>query len=147
MQVTVAGIGPLRAGMSVRDAATALHDSLTLPVGADTSACGTLAWRGGPPGVSVMFEHDRVARVDIRSGSVATDAGARIGDTESRIHSLYPGRVAVTPRKYTSGHYLTVSPAAAADSAFRIIFETDGVRVTGYRAGMLPQVAYVEGCG
>lgn len=44
------------------------------------------------------------------------------------------------------GHYLTVTPAAKADSAYRIIFETDGKKVVHYRAGIRPQVEYVEGC-
>jgi hypothetical protein len=30
---------------------------------------------------------------------------------------------------------------------FRIVFETDGQRVTRFRAGRLPAVQYVEGCG
>ena len=35
---------------------------------------------------------------------------------------------------------------ATADSAYRLIFETDGQRVTEYRAGLLPAVEWVEGC-
>jgi hypothetical protein len=46
----------------------------------------------------------------------------------------------------TDGHYLTVVPTSKADSPYRIIFETDGKRVLNYRAGIRPQVEYVEGC-
>jgi hypothetical protein len=94
-----------------------------------------------------MIERNEVVRVDVDSGSVETSAGARIGDTEDRIKSLYAGRITVGPHKYTDGHYLTVVPADKADSAFRLIFETDGNRVTRYRSGKRPQVEYVERCG
>jgi hypothetical protein len=79
-------------------------------------------------------------------GTVPTSAGARIGDTEATIKKLYKGQVTVSPHKYTDGHYLTVVPKAPADSAFRIVFETDGTRVLQYRGGRRPQVEYVEGC-
>ena len=114
---------------------------------ADTTGCGYLAWADGPPGVRVMVEGGRVARVDVDSGGVATALGARIGDAESRVQSLYAGRVAVTPHKYTDGHYLVVTPSAPGDSAYRLIFETAAGRVTRYRAGRRPAVEYVEGCG
>lgn len=146
--VTARGIGPVRAGLPLQDAAAAVGGALTAPAGVEPGACAYLAWRGGPPGVRVMIEGGRIARVDVDSGGVATDAGARVGDSEARVQSLYPGRVAVTPHKYTAGHrYLTVTPATPADSAYRVVFETDGRRVTRYRAGRRPPVEYVEGCG
>ena len=58
----------------------------------------------------------------------------------------WPGQVKVTPHKYEDGHYLTVTPTAAADKQFRIVFETARGRVTRYRAGLMPSVEYVEGC-
>lgn len=99
-----------------------------------------------PGGVRVMVEQGKVARVEVFEGSVQTAKGARIGDTEERIKRLYPNQVTVMPHKYTDGHYLAVVPTATADSAYRIIFETDGRRVLRYRAGTRPQVEYVEGC-
>jgi hypothetical protein len=110
---------------------------------ADPSGCSYAKMNGLPAGVAVMVEAGKVARVEVRSGSVATSNGARIGDSEARIKSLYP-QVTVTPHKYdTAGHYLTVAPS----SNNRIIFETDGKRVVNYRAGVTPQVEYVERCG
>jgi hypothetical protein len=83
-------------------------------------------------------------RVEVRRGTIATSTGARIGDSEDKIKTLYPGQVSVTPHKYTQGgHYLTVTPPSSTD---RIIFETDGKKVVNYRAGQRPQVEYVEGC-
>ena len=144
--VTEHGIGPLRAGMTFAEADAALGGALLVPVGVDTTGCDYLVWDGGPSGVHVMFDQHRVARVDIDTASIATAAGARIGDDEARIKRLYPGQVTVTPHKYEDGHYLTVTPQSPADKHYRLVFETAGGRVTRYRAGVLPSVEYVEGC-
>ena len=53
-----------------------------------------------------------------------------------------------TPHKYEQGwRYLTVTPAAPTDGAFRLVFETDGQKVVRYRAGRMPEVEWVENCG
>ena len=93
-----------------------------------------------------MADQHRIARVDVRSGTIATAEGAQIGDSSDRIRRLYAGRVTASPHKYTAGQYLTVGPASPADGEFRLVFETEGERVTRYRSGKLPQVQYVEGC-
>lgn len=146
LRVTLYGIGPVRAGMSVAEAAAALGASLVVPDGADAATCSYLRWAGGPEGVAVMVEDARIARVEVRSGTMATDEGARIGDSAERIQRLYAGRVTASRHKYTDGQYLTVSPASPGDGAFRLVFETDAGRVTRFRSGKLPQVEYVEGC-
>jgi hypothetical protein len=142
--VTEHGLGPLRAGMTLAEAKNALGGALIVPAEADTTECDYATWRDGPQGVHVMIDSGRIARVEIDSVGIATAAGARVGDTEERIKSLYPGRVIVTPHKYEDGHYLTVN--AAGDSSFAIVFETSKGRVTRYRAGRRPAVEYVEGC-
>ena len=142
--VTEQGLGPLRAGMPIAEAKAALGGALLIPAEYDTTGCDYATWRGGPPGVRVMIDAGRIARVEVDSTTVATAAGARVGDTEERIQQLYPGRVTVTPHKYGDGHYLTVS--AVGDSSAAIVFETSEGRVTRYRAGRLPAVEYVEGC-
>lgn len=144
--VTYAGLGPLRAGMTVQEAGAGLHAALTRHPDVDSAACDVVNWPGAPDGVSVLIEQGHVRRVNVARGDISTEAGARIGDTEERIKRLYPGLVTVEPHAYTEGHYLIVKSALPADSALRIIFETDSDRVTVYRAGMLPQVRYIEGC-
>lgn len=133
--------------MTVAEARAATGNALEAPPPSDEpNACDYVELVGGPPGVSFMVESGHVVRVDVTSGPVQTADGARIGDTEQRVKKLYGDRVSVSPHKYTDGHYLTVRPESAADSAFRIIFETDGRVVTQYRAGIRPPVEYVEGC-
>lgn len=143
--VTEYGIGPIRAGMTVAEAATAMGGGFGAPSGGARD-CTYAALTKAPRGLAVMLENNRVARVEIRSGTIPTSLGARIGDSEARIKSLYAGRVTSTPHKYTpGGHYLTVTPAD--NSQNRIVFETDGKKVTEYRSGQLPAVEYVERCG
>ena len=147
LTVTAFGIGRVRAGMLVRDASALLNGALVAPSGRDSAACDYLTWRNSPPGVKVMTERGRIARVEVDSGATTTDAGARIGDSEARIRELYGNRVRVEPHKYTTGRYLIVTPATLTDTLFRLVFETDGQRVTRFRSGVMPPVLYVEGCG
>ena len=89
----------------------------------------------------VMLVDGVVARVDVIGPSVATEEGARVGDSEARIKELY-STARTEPHKYTDGHYLVVDTAANR----RFIFETDGMKVTRYRSGAVPAVDWVEGC-
>jgi hypothetical protein len=79
----------------------------------------------------------------------ATDRGARVGMREDETRRLHRDSIEVRPHKYEAGsRCLIVVPREPADSAFRIVFETDGAGVVRrYRAGMRPAVEYVEGCG
>src|SRR5690606_41485165 len=86
----------------------------------------------------------RLAGIDVRAGSTATAEGARVGDEESRIEELYPDLPRM-PHKYADGNSLIVIPIRG-DTLHRYVFETDGERVTQYRAGVYPQVEWVEGC-
>jgi hypothetical protein len=146
--VTEKGIGDMVAGMTVPHAEAILKTSLAPPAGTDSAACRMARWDGAPPGVSLMFEGGNFVRVDVDSGPITTTAGVKVGDPEAKVTHAYAGRVQTTPHKYeTGGHYLTVVPASPADSGFRVVFETDGKVVTRYRAGIRPQVDYVERCG
>ena len=144
--VTATGYGPLRIGMTVAAAASALGSPAPSTVGLDT-ACAYVHFDAAPPGMRIMVTGGTVARIEVDSSAIPTGLGARVGDSEARIKALYGSRVSVEPHKYLpNGHYLIVSPVPPTDSNFRLIFETDGNRVTSYRAGRLPQVRWVEGC-
>ena len=141
-QVTAAGIGEVKAGMSVKEANAALGNVLVIP--AKLQECDYVRPKS-PKNLAFMVEKGEISRVDIQPGSdIATVAGAKIGDGEERIKSLYPG-VEVKPAKYAPGHYLEVTPKDGGNN--RIVFETDGKKVVKYRSGRLPAVEYVEGCG
>lgn len=146
--VSEAGIGPIRAGMSVEESRGLLPGLRTAEGSGDLASapCTYARSQSLPPGVVLMFENGRIARVDILTGSSRTVEGAGIGDTEARLQSLYPDRLATTPHKYADeGHYLTVP--SKSDSTYKIVFETDGYKVLRFRSGKTPAVDYVEGCG
>ena len=93
-----------------------------------------------------MVVDGKVARVDVTTPGIQTNHKVSVGDDEAKISQVYPERVTVSPHKYTDGHYVTVGPRTPADSGFELVFETESLRVTRYRAGRLPEVEYVEGC-
>jgi hypothetical protein len=141
-RVTHRGIGAVRAGMSLRTAELAANDKL-VSMQEVSAGCTFVKTQHGPDGISFMVIDGKIARVDVENTFTTTDEGARVGDSEARIKRLYRGRVRVTPHAYVEGHYLTViSP----DRRYGIVFETDGRKVTQYRAGRLEAVRYVEGC-
>jgi hypothetical protein len=157
-KVTINGIGSVRIGMNVPEAAEAANTRLFVSYGGNDS-CYYLVAEGELKGLSFMVTKDDVksrlkyvtsdviARVDVDTPNITTVSGAKIGDTEARIKSLYPGQIEVTPHTYDQkGHYLTFVPRDKAEQKYRVIFETDGQRVTRYRAGKLPEVGYIEGC-
>lgn len=140
--VTETGVGPVRAGMSVGEAGTALGAELAVAGG----ECSMIEVPGAPADVALMVVRDTVVRVDVTGGEAATAEGARVGDEAARIEELYPDRVRVVPHKYTAGRYLVVP--APGDTLHRLVFETDEAgRVTRFRAGRFPEVEWVEGCG
>jgi hypothetical protein len=145
--VSLHGYGPIRAGMTLIEAAAIGGRQFGEPqMGSEECDYFLFADDSVSGSAHFMVINGQIARVDVNDSSIATAEGARMGDTEQRIMALYPGRVQVLPHKYTDGHYLQVSGTAPADSGYHIIFETDGKVVTTYRAGRMPEVQYIEGC-
>ena len=58
-----------------------------------------------------MVTDGRIARVDVTDNSkITTLSGAKIGDSESKIKSLYPKQIRVEAHEYDpKGHYLIIS--------------------------------------
>jgi hypothetical protein len=137
--------GPLTIGMRLAEAAPLVQGSLEVPGASDAQRCSYADWGGAPEQVRLMFVGDRLARVESDAPRIGTAEGARVGDSEARIDSIYGARVTTQPHKYTTGRYLIVrEPAEGPTHAY--VFETDGERVTRLRAGRLPEVEWVEGC-
>lgn len=149
--LTPEGFGAIRVNMSVEEAAKALGQPLIAPYGKPDPASGSTCYyvkpEQGVEGLELMVIDDQIARIDVTGNQVSTQAGAKVGDTEDKIKSLYPD-IEITPHKYLpSGHYMTVTPQDSVETNNRLIFETNGVQVTEIRAGRLPEVEWVEGCG
>lgn len=148
-KLTLDRIGNVRVGMTVAEASASAGIPINLEKNVPESGqCGYAQTASQIAGLSFMLEGDLIVRIEVRGKSaISTVSGAKIGDTEARIKALYPGQVKVTPHAFNSkGHYLTVVPKDGKDQPYRLIFETDGNRVTAFHAGQLPQVSRVEGC-
>jgi hypothetical protein len=145
LALTEDGLGQLQIGMTLTEAVNMglLNERPDLK-----SACDFVfpaVGAGIPDGVGVMVVKGKVARIDVDTGAVTTEEGAKIGDTEARIKTIYGDDLQVRPHKYTDGHYMIVK-GDSASAGKEIVFETDGQKVTMFRAGRLPEVEWVEGC-
>jgi hypothetical protein len=143
------GIGPIRVGMTVDEASRAAGVRLIKsyePL--NEEFCSYFKPQGEPKGINLMVAKGRIVRVDISNERVTTIKGAKIGDTEEQIFSLYPGQIRVIKNPLGGpGNNLTFVPREVADSNYRLIFQTrNDRRVKYFRSGQLPQVEYIEGC-
>lgn len=141
--ISARGAGPVRVGMTVAEARQATGEP-SVTVDSINRECDYVRLSGLPEGISLMVVEGVVSRIDVSAPGITTADGARIGDLESRIDSLYGPPVLRRPHKYTDGSYLIVP--AADDTAYQLVFETDGRTVTTYRGGVMPMVQWVEGC-
>ncbi len=141
------GLGQLQIGMTL---AEAVNMGLVNERPDMKSACDFVfpaVGAGIPFGVNVMVVKGKIARIDVDTGTVTTEDGVKIGDTEDRLKSVYGDELQIQPHKYIEGgHYMTVK-GDSASAGKAIVFETDGKRVTMFRAGRIPEVEWVEGCG
>ena len=143
--VTPDGIGAIRVGMTADELRAAVGD---IPGANPTAECSYVRPSGAPAGVSVMLARGQVARVDVDSAGVRSDAGVAVGDSASKVADAYAARMTATPHKYVAGaQYLTVRSASPTDSLRRMVFETENGRVTRFRTGRVPEVEWVERCG
>ena len=150
--VTPTGIGPVSFGMTIKQAERAGGVRL-VGLGDTFGACSYVVpagWklRAGDllvDPVAFMVTGARIARVDVQAGQTPTSAGIGIGSTEPQVRQAYPGRVTVGRNLYGT-RLLTVVPADPAQASHRIVFASDGQKVTSFTAGRLPEVNAPEGC-
>lgn len=154
-KVSIYGIGPVRAGMTIDEASRAAGTPMSQEgqpiinkvVDGKILKCSYYIPQGGPEKVIFLGTDGIIGSVHIENKQITTVNGAKIGDTEEKIFSLYPGQIQVTiPPISGRGHYLTVIPTAAQDKNYRLIFFTLGDVVLGFHAGKLPEVEFPEGC-
>ena len=143
--VYVDGAGPLKIGMRYATVQHILGQPLeplpTLPHSGPL--CADLPVPG-EPGVLLMFIGDVLKRVDVVQAGVQSDRGIAIGDPADKVQRIYGEAVRVTPNFYDARErYLTVE---AGEGQYAIRFETSDGKISGFYAGAIEQVRYVEGC-
>ncbi len=100
----------------------------------------------GGAGVNFMIEGGEFVRYDVHTAGETAPGGGRVGMTLGELQALYPQADAPLPHKYVEGgHYVRVPAPDGGGQA--LVFELDaGGTVPAWRAGLSPQVDYVEGC-
>lgn len=87
------------------------------------------------PGVRFMVVEGEIARVDVLKPVVSTISGIRVGDTESEVLEEYGDQVETDPAEVNPSHdNLTFIPSDSSDRT-RIVFVSDGSKVTAIQAG------------
>lgn len=143
--VSAAGYGPVEIGMTPEEGSAALGRPLLALNAGQEDACAYVFPNGdADAAIAFMVAHGRIARVDVDTPGIATEAGAQVGDSEEKALALHSGAV-VQPHKYgdPGDHYLVIT---APDGAHALILETWDGKVSLIRAGRLPEAAYVERC-
>jgi len=142
--VDIDGVGAVKVGMTLAEVekmgGKLVFDHPEEPVNQCTFGRFKFA-----PTLGFMLMHRVIVRVDVFEGAIKTAEGAGIGSSEDEVKRLYAnGRIEVSNHAYVEGHYLEVTMPGFTNH--RYIFETDGKKVTAFRAGRLPEVGFVEGC-
>ena len=143
--VTTQGVGPVLAGMTLEEAETEAETSLVSEGSSATEDCEYFS-PSDLDGVSFMVVDGEVARADVTEPTVATLRGEiRVGASEEAVRETYGDQLEEGEHEYDpEGSVLTFVPDDPADT--RLVFETDGSKVTSMRGGRVPEVKYVEGC-
>jgi hypothetical protein len=148
-QLALTQLGPVRIGMTLEEAARAAGRKLVEHYSAgEGNDCAYYQPEGTPDNVFFMVTEGRIARIDIESPNITTLSGAKIGDTEARIKTLYEGQMETQPHPYVpGGKSLIFVPEDPQERIYRVVFETDASgMVTRFRNGKQPEVEFTEGC-
>jgi hypothetical protein len=143
--ITFFGLGPVRVGATLEDAAQAAEEPLAEAEEKISGGEGCHhVRRRSQPSVLFMVEDGVITRVETDAPSIPTFSGVRVGDSEERARAVYGSRLEVTTHNYDeTGHYLTVR---SGDGRYALVMETDGHQIYYLRAGIVPSAEYVEGC-
>lgn len=141
-------IGPINIGFSPAQAEAASGRRFVPVQGnGEDQDCYFMEQEGGPKGVTFMVVRGRIVRYDVSNPHVSTAMGAKVGDDESAVLTLYHGGLVVSPNHYDEvWHDLEYVSPDPKESGFALVFVSDGKKVRGFQAGSKPAVNYVEGC-
>lgn len=99
-------------------------------------------------GVSFMVLDDEIVRVEVGGDATATTrSGAGVGVSEDQLRAMFPGQI--QPAEGLAGgggSALQFVPQDEADLEYRVIFIFEDGVISQYWAGVLPGVAFTEGC-
>ena len=141
--LTFDGLGPVRIGMTMAQASRALGVPVTREEGFDDNICYYSTPSRGFKDIAFMMAGTKIVRIDVGDRPFATDKGVTVGDTAAKVKRLYRGMFTTSKHAYVEGQYIEVRKPGSRN---RIVFETEGNRVTRFRVGLPEPVRYIEGC-
>jgi hypothetical protein len=148
--LSMRGVGPAHFGSDEQAVRTAWGRPLKSTAPAPGASCHFLlpeASQGAHRGVAFMFEDGKFSRYDVDTPEQVAPGGLRVGDRLADALAKFPGRAQATPDKYIQGAQ-NASIEEPGQPGVRLVFQGDaGGRIIAWRIGVMPQVAYVEGCG
>ena len=156
--VSVGGLGPVRLGMTIQEAANAAQVSFVVSPLTQSEVCQYYLpevydlQKDGPTapidGIGLMVVNDQVIRIDIWPGSpIKTRSGLGIGSTVEEVEAAYDEQLEETPNPYGDGTYLTLTPDASGSNLYSLVFEVDlEGKISQFRTGQLPAVTWFDGC-
>jgi hypothetical protein len=148
-RLSLYGLGSVKINMTVAEASGVAGTPIVPFQPNPNRVCDYYKPANGPEGVTFIVSSGRIATVEIETDKIVTDYGAKIGDSESLIKSLYPAGQIQTTRLANSekGKSWIVQPSRFAEKDLRLVFvSTNGKTVTRMIAGKVPEVNYIEGC-
>ena len=146
-KIAINGFGSVDIGMTVKQASQAAgFDLASINLEPDNPLCNYYITQN-PDAMSAYFlvSNGRIAKIEINDPRVQTISGAKVGDTEKRVQSIYKQQLQVTT-SVDHGNLLTFVPQSQRDKNLRLHFRTDGTHVYRIVIGKLPEVDYEEGC-
>lgn len=152
--LTFTGLQPVKIGMSVPDAETALGYKLKPLDTSDrvsTEACWlTERADGTQPALTYMVRNGKITRIDVweeegRPSAVRSREGIRIGSTESAVMEAHGKALEVSahPHLGEEGRYLVLR---ASDKRRGLLFEIVHGKVVNLRSGELESIQLTETC-
>jgi hypothetical protein len=137
--LTPGGLGDLKVGMTEAQVEAVLGHNVHLD---NTATGGECATSRLPHRSYGLFTNGILRRVTLGSAFFATKSGLRVGMAESEIRKIYGSKARRSPHAYVQGgSYYKVTRGNR-----RLVFETDGTKITAISGGRRPEVDYIEGC-
>lgn len=148
------GIGPMRFGMSVKEASRALNVPLIeVPLiekqkkAVGGPNCVILLPNGSPSPIFFTSADSKIVRLDVVAPGVKTESGLEVGVSADAVIRRWGRRVLRQPRSdMASPEILLLKPLGKYDKKYLVAFETDGRRVVSFRAGLLPYMQSPSAC-
>lgn len=145
--ISPSGIGPLKIGMTVEQAAASIDTTLNLTdddVTDDADICAQIPVVGYH-GLYLLFEHRHLSSVIISSPSeVTTEKGIGIGSSQTLVKAAY-GHLKMEPADFGEAPAQNLTWWMKADMS-GIRFKTDIHRKVQFIAAGNQSIKYTEGC-